>query len=115
MRKNPVATLDDAEANTYIKLVEKSFGATWLGLPEDDSLRTLWRRDDEVATMELLNLGWAIQQMLRVSRRWTRRQIDNIKTGNDSQRRGAIFEIISLAAFAFKNKVTPAPDSNPGF
>src|SRR5262249_55087210 len=115
-RENPTATLSDTDAEMYIALIESQFGAEWLGMPGDHPLRVLWRRHDISSTQELLTLGSSIRTMLAIAPMWTSRQIKLAKKENHNQSKGAFFEIIGLSAFASAgHKVTPAPDSNPGY
>lgn len=116
MRISPIPTLSDEDALNAFATLNKLFGPEWLKSPGDHPLRVLWRRHDVISTMELLTLGHSASIMLPIAPRWTQRQVSLSKSFNQNQQKGALFEIIALAAFARAGHgVTPAPDSQPGY
>ena len=116
LRKNPISTLSDTEAFLYFLQLDLKFGTEWLNGPGEHPLRRLWRRNDAIASMELLTLGKSINTMLPIASKWTERQIELAKSDNYNQSKGAVFEIVGLAAFVSAgHEVTPAVESNPGY
>jgi hypothetical protein len=90
---------EKAVLNTYLETIASEFGLTWLESDGGNPVQKLWRSQDAMATNELLNLGRAVQNLLQADTRWTRRQIGRVKSSDQGQRAGAIFEILGLELF----------------
>ncbi len=81
-----------------------------------DTLQVLWKRRDWLATNELLNFGDAVENFERVDRDWLGDQLSAVKTGDEGNRAGAIFELLGLNFFLSAGaKVVPSGRSNPGY
>jgi hypothetical protein len=102
--------------NTYLETIADQFGLTWLDSDGGNPVQKLWRSQDVMATNELLNLGRAVQNLLQADARWTRRRIGHIKSSDQGQRAGAIFEILGLDLFNRPGqRVIPARDDQQGY
>jgi hypothetical protein len=94
--------------NTYLETIASEFGLTWLESDGGNPVQKLWRSQDAMATNELQNL-------LQADTRWTRRQIGRVKSSDQGQRAGAIFEILGLDLFNRPGQqVHPAGDDQEG-
>jgi hypothetical protein len=104
-----------AELNTYLQTLVDQFGLTWLESDDGNPVQELWRSTDGMTTNELLNLGRAVQNLSKRDARWTKRQIGHIKSSDQGQRAGAIFEILGLDLFNRPGQeVIPAGDDQEG-
>jgi hypothetical protein len=105
-----------AELNAYLQTLVDHFGLTWLGSDDGNPVQKLWRSTDAMATNELLNLGRAVQNLSQRDARWTKRQINIVKSSDQGRRAGAIFEILGLDLFNRPGQeVIPAGDNQEGF
>lgn len=104
------------ELNAKLEAIATAFEELWLNTDNAHPLQSLWRRQDALATNELLNFGDAVEQLHREAPDWLRGQVDFIKKGDAGQSAGAIFEILALNLFSRQScQVIPAPNSKPGF
>jgi hypothetical protein len=65
-RNNPLRNLPDAEVNGRLASVVERFGKNWLDKGGNNPLQKLWRRQDGLATDELLIFGDALQGHLAI-------------------------------------------------
>ena len=107
---------DHVELNAKLDAIARHFDIDWLTANDANPLQILWKSRDALATNELLNFGDAIENFEKVDADWLRGQVSLIKTGDDGNRSGAIFELLGLNIFlSAGNKVIPSPSSNPGY
>ena len=105
-----------AELNAYLQTLVDYFGLNWLESDHGNPVQQLWQSTDAMATNELLNLGRAVQNLAKRDARWTKRQVDIIKSPDLGRRAGAIFEILGLDVFNRPGQqVIPAGDDQKGF
>jgi hypothetical protein len=91
------------------------FGLDWLKADGANPLQIHWKSRDVLATDEPLNFGDAVKNFERVDSGWLER-VSSIKTGEDGNRGGAIFELLGLNLFlSAGNKVVPSSSSSPGY
>jgi hypothetical protein len=107
---------DFAKLNAKLDALARYFDLGWLESEGSNPLQILWKSRDALATNELLNFGDAVENFEIVDARWVERQVVAIKTGDDGNRAGAIFELLGLNLFlSAGNKVVPSSSSNPGY
>lgn len=107
---------DKDELNAKLDAIARHFGIEWLAAEGLNPLQILWKRQDALSTNELLNFGDAVQGFEAVDCDWLKRQVEKIKSGDDGNRSGAIFELLGLNIYLSAGaKVIPALDSNPGY
>ncbi|MFZ2060256.1 MAG: hypothetical protein WAU82_04550 [Candidatus Binatus sp.] len=115
-RNNPLRNVADAEINAKLASVVEWFGENWLEKGSKNPVQRIWHRQDGLATDELVILGDALQRLESENERWVQKTVNKIKTADDNNRSGAVFELIGLSLFeAGDQKVTCARDSNPGY
>ena len=102
------------ELERRLEAVRDTFGADWLD-SGDGSVPALWARRDFLATNQLLWLGDAIISMASANRQWVKGLAKQIRRASANNRRGAMFELICLAAFSDRQSVRPTPGSCPGY
>ena len=104
------------ELNAKLAALALAFDETWLKADSGHPLQALWRRQDALATNELLNFGDAMERLHQEAPAWLKGQVRVIKTGDAGQSAGAIFEVLALNLFSRQFcRVIPAPDLMPGF
>lgn len=107
---------DHAELNAKLDAIARHFGIGWLMADGCNPLQLLWKSRDALATNELLNFGDAVANFENVDLDWLRGKVSIIKTRDDGNRAGAIFELLGLNFFlSAGNTVVPSVDSNPGY
>ena len=117
-RQNAVVTdpQNIAALNSCLETLADQFGLAWLEQPGNNPVQELWQAKHAMATNELLNLGDAIGNLLQADGRWTKRQIELMKSSDAGQRAGATFEILGLSLFNGPGqKVIPARDDQKGY
>lgn len=115
-RQNVLRGASQDELNDKLGAVAEAFGTDWLEGAGESPVQMLWNRKDALATNELLNFGDAIQRLQAESPTWLKGQIDTIRSRDEGNAAGAIFEILGLNLFSRENcKVVPAPENMPGF
>jgi hypothetical protein len=104
------------ELNAKFEALARHFGIDWLTAQGDNPLQKLWKRRDALATNELLNFGDAIENFEKVDPTWLTEKVEDVKTGDEGNRAGAIFELLGLNFYLFTgNTVLPSKGSNPGY
>jgi hypothetical protein len=107
---------DHLELNAKLDAIAHHFDLDWLMADGANPLQLLWRSQDAIATNELLNFGDAVENFEKVDADWLRERVSFIKTGDEGNRAGAIFELLGLNFYlSAGNKVVPTPSSNPGY
>lgn len=107
---------DRKELNDKFEAIARNFSLEWLTADGDNPLQKLWKCRDALATNELLNFGDAVEGFEKVDADWLAEQVAIVKTGDEGNRAGAIFELLGLNVFLFAgNSVVPAKSSNPGY
>jgi hypothetical protein len=107
---------DHSELNAKLDAIARHFDLGWLIADGVNPLQLLWRSRDAIATNELLNFGDAVENFEKVDADWLREQVSLIKTRDEGNRAGAIFELLGLNFYlSADNKVVPTPSSNPGY
>ncbi|PWB90933.1 hypothetical protein C5688_08715 [Methylocystis sp. MitZ-2018] len=107
---------DLKELNDKLEAIARNFSVEWLDADGDNPLQKLWKRRDALATNELLNFGDAIEGFEKVDESWLSEKVQIVKSGDEGNRSGAIFELLGLNTFLFAgNNVIPAKSSNPGY
>lgn len=102
--------------NGKLGAIAGQFGVGWLERNGDNPIQQLWHRTDALATIELLNFGDALEAHSKTDAPWVAHQTKLIKSGDQGNRDGAIFEILGLNLFARGGgRVVPAPPGRPGF
>lgn len=104
------------ELNAKLDAIVRYFDLDWLTADGINPLQLLWTSRDAIATNELLNFGDAVANFERVDADWLRERISLIKTADEGNRAGAIFELLGLNTYlSAGNKVVPSASSNPGY
>lgn len=107
---------DTAEPNQRFETLATTFEARWLTLQEKNPLQELWARQDYMTSIELAWLGDGMQRMSAADEEWTKREAKKIKTGDPTNRSGALFEVLALSLFCGQGQtVKPMPKGNPGY
>lgn len=105
-----------AELNAKLIAVVEAFDELWLTGQGVHPLQVLWKRQDALATNELLNFGDALQRYQQKFQSWLNGQIYKIKNGDAGESSGAIFEILALNLFSpAACELKPAPNNQPGY
>jgi hypothetical protein len=99
---------DRAELNAKLGAIARYFDLDWLTADGTNALQLLWKSRDAIATNELLNFGDAVENFQRVDVDWLRKRVSLIKTADEGNRAGAIFELLGLNTYlSAGNKVVP--------
>ena len=98
-RNNPLRNVADAEINAKLASVVEWFGENWLEKGSKNPVQRIWHRQDGLATDELVILGDALQRLESENERWVQKTVNKIKTADDNNRSGAVFELIGLSLF----------------
>ena len=62
-RRDPVPDLPHEEKEKYLRRIVELFGAKWLSAARSNPIATIWKRNDMLATIELLVLGWTLDKV----------------------------------------------------
>jgi hypothetical protein len=115
-RQTAGLNVDLGELSAKLEALARHFGIDWLTAQGDNPLQALWKCRDGLATNELLNFGDAIENFEKVDSAWLTEKVQGVKTGDDGNRAGAIFELLGLNFFlSTGNTVLPSKGSNPGY
>ena len=107
---------DHSELNAKLDAIARHFDLGWLIADGANPLQLLWRSRDAIATNELLNFGDAVENFESVDPNWLRGRVSAVKTGDEGNRAGAIFELLGLNFYlSAGHKVVPSANSNPGY
>lgn len=107
---------DRVELNAKLDAIARFFDLDWLTADGTNPLQLLWKSRDAIATNELLNFGDAVANFEPVDADWLRERVSVIKTADEGNRAGAIFELLGLNTYlSAGNKVVPTASSNPGY
>lgn len=103
------------EFSTYRALVESLFNPLWLGKSAPHRLRTIWRRTDNLARVEVASLGFFIKQLQTEHKKWLADTARAIREQTQSPH-GLLFEIVILGSLAARGmKVRPMKKNHPGY
>jgi hypothetical protein len=103
------------EFNTYRPFIESLFNPEWLRQSSPHRLRTIWRRTDKLAKVEVASLGFFIKQLQAEHRKWL---ADTARAIRDQAQRphGPIFEIVTLGSLAARGmNIRPMSKNYPGY
>lgn len=115
-RANPFKNLTNEEIERQLQILCNEFGKDWINNNEGHPLQILWKRKDQISTLELLTLSKAVERITKIDGRWFQRQKRVIMGHNINNRKGAFWEIIgAYYLMSPKNRVIPAPESQKGF
>jgi hypothetical protein len=107
---------DRNELNAKLDAIVRNFDLAWLTAGGTNPLQLLWNSRDALATNELLNFGDAVANFESVDANWLRGRVSVVKTGDEGNRAGAIFELLGLNFYlSGGHKVLPSGNSNPGY
>jgi hypothetical protein len=107
---------DRNELNAKLDAIVRNFDLAWLTAGGTNPLQLLWNSRDALATNELLNFGDAVANFESVDANWLRGRVSVVKTGDEGNRAGAIFELLGLNFYlSAGHKVLPSGNSNPGY
>jgi hypothetical protein len=97
--------------------IEKEFGRKWLESNDSNPLMNLWMRTDVFATIQLFQLGYSINKIRNLNKKWFDNVIGKIKDGTAGERRGAVLEILIASQFHDPpNRIVLLPrPNNPGY
>jgi hypothetical protein len=107
---------DRKELNAKLDAIVRYFDLNWLTAEGTNPLQLLWKSRDAIATNELLNFGDAVANFEPVNTDWLGKRVSVIKTADEGNRAGAIFELLGLNFYVSGgHKVVPSGNSNPGY
>jgi hypothetical protein len=109
-----LAGLGDSEIEKRLAALVQTFDKGWLDREDGEPLQKLWSRRDGLATSQLVLIGDAICSLLPINSKWLSDQIRKIKSGDQNNRRGAMFELLGLNLLG-GSSVTPTPPNYPGY
>jgi hypothetical protein len=109
------AFMTQEEFSTYRALVAALFNPIWLGQSAPHRLRTIWRRTDKLANVEIASLGFFIKQLQPEHRKWLADTARAIRDHSQNSH-GPIFEIVTIGSLAARGmNVRPMKKSYPGY
>lgn len=92
--------IDSETIQGALQAIQGSFGLDWLSTTNQrHKVQRLWRRDDGLATGELVTLGDSIKVVNAIDSKWTKERIRDIKN-NAQNAHGYVFEIVVIAMLA---------------
>lgn len=105
------------EFDAAFDALRSCFSADWLRAPEGcHPLQQLWRQGGNLAIGELYTIGTAIAQLSPIDEGWVRRHVATLLAPDESNRRGAAFELLAASIFCnHGQQVKPAPKNSKGF
>jgi hypothetical protein len=109
-----MASLGDAEIERRLEALVRHFEEPWLSAENGHPIQKLWSRKDGLATNQLVLVGDALLFGEAVDVAWLARQVSEIKTGPDNNRRGAMFELLG-ANLIRDPPIRPTPRGFPGY
>jgi hypothetical protein len=110
-----LALMTQEEFSTYRAFVESLFNPIWLGKSAPHRLRTIWRRTDKLAIVEVASLGFFIKQLQAEHGKWLADTARAIRNQTQSPH-GLIFEIVTLGSLAARGmSVRPMRQNHPGY
>ncbi len=99
-----------------LQAIRVAFGESWLNRKKAHPVRDLWKRNDPLASNELLWLGDSIMRLSKLNPRWIATTVDHIKSENRNERIGYVFELLALATCVENGQVVHlAPEGNPDY
>jgi hypothetical protein len=115
-RVNPLENVSGEQLNELLSSVAAAFDLEWLKQGPGNRIRTLWSRQDALATNQLAILGDSLKRMLPFDRKWIANRIEAIKSEGDTEHKGDLFEILGLSLFAVGDQVVlPTKEDHPGY
>jgi len=109
-------TYSKKNIDRQLKLLSKEFDNKWLEANGTHPLQKLWRRKDQVSTLELYTFSRGVEKIKAIDERWFKHQKGVILHENINNRKGAFWEIIGAYYLMDpKNRVVPASISQKGF
>lgn len=106
------------DVNECIQVIEDLLGEKWLGKNNKslNKMQALWSRKDYLATIELYTLGNAIRGIkARGEVEWLNDFCKQVKSPNESNLAGAVFEAISFSMFSDNHIVDLPSPGTPGY
>lgn len=96
---------------------ERVFGRSWLdGGPVDNRVIELWRREDDLAALEIAAVGAALIDVERVDPEWVSELAEKIRADRSGGEHGWIFELIACGMLAAGGMpLRPAPNATSGY
>ncbi|WP_229412061.1 hypothetical protein [Massilia sp. Root1485] len=109
------AVMTPEDFSKYRVFVESLFSSTWLAQSAPHRLRTVWRRTDKLAKVEIASLGFFIKQLEPEHKRWLADTVQDVKD-QDQSPHGPLFEIVTLGSLAARGmNVRPMKKHFPGY
>jgi hypothetical protein len=106
----------EEEMERIFKCIADHFSLKWIKSKRSHPLQKLWNRKDILATNELYFFGSCLQRMAAINSKWTRSQVQQIKSDQSNNQLGAFFEINGLGLLnSLQQRTHPATGNNPGF
>lgn len=115
-RQNPLTHYPIEDVEQALAKIAQHFGDVWLKTKNGSHvLQLLWNRRDALSTNELFTFGRSLIAAENASVDWLKGQIKLVRSKDENNQRGAIFEILTVGYTAFRQTVIPAPMSQPGY
>ncbi|HEY5125198.1 MAG TPA: hypothetical protein VIK14_15825 [Ignavibacteria bacterium] len=115
-RANPFDDITNDTIESQLSVLTSEFSTKWLTKDEDHPLQKLWKRKDQISTIELYTFCKAIEKIKKINDKWFKHQKKLILDKNINNRKGAFWEIIGAYYLMDpKNQIVPAPISQKGF
>lgn len=111
-----ISGLDPADIDDCFRVLQETFGIDWL-MEEGgiNVIQRLWKEKYHLSTVELYSLGHGVRSMNAIDKKYIDDKVALIKTNDPKNINGAVFEILALNAFAFRNTVKPAKENQAGY
>jgi len=110
-----ILNIPAGESNSLLFTMVQILGEDWIEQDKGHLLQKLWRRKDFLATTELLNLAYSINNINKINPKWLQGQIKKVKSDDINNVKGALFEIIGFGYLMNPSyKIELASDGNPG-
>ncbi|MCX6339225.1 MAG: hypothetical protein NTX71_04820 [Candidatus Aureabacteria bacterium] len=102
---------------TALEELVLSFTLEWLKVNGSNPVQILWKRNDFLASTEIILLGCSIKKIKNIDLKWVIKTIEKIKTDDANNRKGAMLEVIIAAALHNPpNQIVSFPAiNNPGY
>jgi hypothetical protein len=117
-RHDPVPGLPRGTKEAYLRRLQDLLGHQWLSPRTENAsaIQLLWKRDDWLATSELLNFGRALWEIRReCPEAWLEDHAQRIRAGDLQAARGSVFEILSASMLGGKpQRIDFPPPNQPG-
>lgn len=116
-RESDSQNISDSEKEQYLQNVAAWLGADWLASDGNHPVKTIWKRRDWLATLELLTVGSALERIKnKTFPRVLKESAKAVRSTDYGNSCGSVFEILASSMFdSPRHPVQMAPAGKSGY